>query len=381
MRILCTNQALDRRGGTESYLETVAPELRALGHTVELFCLRGGPVAERLRARGFVVHDDVGALSGDYDAIHAHHASAALAVRTRYPDVPLVFVAHSWFLAIEVPPAEIAPGALVGLNDAVVDRLRATLAGETVPVHRLTQPVTIRTDDTRVDIRHRPRRALALSRHLGTRLEPLRAACAALDIELEQLGGTGRDVEDPDTAIRSADLVLGSGRAILEAMALARAACVFDERGGAAWVTNETYPTLEAVGFTTDVGDSADVDLSALLAGYDRSFGVAGRDLAVRHHAAPQHAAALVALYREAAPRWDPAPPDELRRLAELTQTVFDLEHSLGIERWERVRGEQRLRVLQDELDAVWGSASWRLTRPLRSLRRSPALPPDRTPD
>jgi hypothetical protein len=381
VRILCTNQALDRRGGTESYLETIAPELRALGHTVELFCLRGGPVADRLRARGFAVHEEAGTLAADYDAIHAHHASAALAVRARFPDVPLVFVAHSWFLELEIPPAEIAPGALVGLNDAVVERLRATLAGETVPVHRLTQPVTIRTDDTRVDVRHRPRRALALSRHLGTRLEPLRAACAGLGIELEQLGGVGRDVEDPETAIRNADLVLGSGRAILEAMALARAACVFDERGGAAWVTDATYPALEAVGFTARLGSGDDVDLPALLADYQRSYGVTARDLAVRNHAAPQHAAALVALYRDAAPRWSPAPPASLDRLAELTQEVFDLQHSLGIDRWERVRTEHRLRVLQDELDAIWNSASWRLTRPLRSLRRPPAVHPDRAPD
>lgn len=388
MRILCTNHGLTERGGTESYLETVAPELRALGHEVELFCLHAGVVANRLRERGFVVHDDERGLRSDYDVVHAQHAPTALAVRARLHEVPIVFASHSWFVGIEDPPPEAAPAAVIAFNDLVARRVRASALAASVPVHRLTQPVTIGVVDRgRAGIRGRPREALALSRNLSTRIPALREACVAAGIELTVIGRDDERVEDPTTAMMAVDIVFGSGRTVLEALALGRAGFVYDEAGFSGFVDDTTHPGLEACGFTADPGPSAQ-DLATLIDGYDAVLGTVGRELVLRHHAAARHAVALVEIYRSVVPGGKQVgPPEALARLARVEQELFEVEHRARGAEWEAVRFHQqlvdahgqlgalheeyqaRLRVLQGELDAVRASSSWRLTAPLRWRR------------
>ncbi len=384
MRILCTNQALAEPGGTESYLQTVVPALRQLGHDVELYCLRGGHVADGFRAAGFVVHERYVDLQPVYDVVHAQHASTALAVRARLPAVPIVFASHSWFLDIEDPPREATPSAIVVYNDLVADRVRASVLGGDVPVHRLTQPVVIGTmDQRRVSIRRRPRRAFAMSRNLSTRISPLRDACRQAGIELKVVGRDDVRLEDPTAETMRADLVFGSGRTILEALALGRAAFVYDEGGCAGFVTAESYPRLESCGFTPDAGEPVE-NLAAMLRGYDRTLGTVGRELVVRHHAAARHAAALVEIYRSATgPALGSDPPDVLRRLSVVTQQAFEAELRARAAEWEWARLDRELRdfddrlgVVQAELDAVWRSTSWRITAPLRGLRARPTPSP-----
>lgn len=380
MRILCTNQALSLRGGTESYLQAVVPALRQLGHDVELFCMRGGDLADGLRADGFVVHEHDADLTATYDVVHAQHASTALAVRARLPAVPIVFASHSWFLDIEDPPREVIPSAVVVYNDIVEARVRASALGGDAAVHRLTQPVVIGTaDGRRVRIRDHPRQALALSHNLSTRIAPLRDACQQVGIELTVLGRGDTRVDDPTAEIMRADLVFGSGRTILEALALGRAAFVYDETGCAGFVTADSYPRLEACGFTPDAGAPVE-DLVAMLRQYDPALGTVGREFVVRHHAVSRHAVALVEIYRSAgAPAPGADPPAALRRLAIITQEAFEAEGRARSAEWDRARLERRLwevedrlGVVQAELDAVWQSQSWRLTAPLRRFRPRP---------
>ena len=89
MKILMTNNTLVARGGSESYLETVSRELRRLGHEVVFFSAECGLVADRLRQRGFEVHDDAARLPRDLDVIHGQHTNAVARVREhRLPPSP-----------------------------------------------------------------------------------------------------------------------------------------------------------------------------------------------------------------------------------------------------------------------------------------------------
>jgi hypothetical protein len=377
VRILCTNQALDERRGTQSYLEAVVPALRALGHDVELYTLHSGALADRLRAAGFVVHDRDAALDPGYDVVHAQHASTALEVRAMLPKVPIVFASHSWFFDIEDPPREANLAAVLVFNDIVAERVRASVLGGEVPVHRLTQPVVIgTTDQARIASRRTARRALAMSRTLSTRISPLREACRAAGIELTVVGQSDEPLLDTATEMMRADIVFTSGRGVLEALALGRAAFVYDELGEAGFVTEDSYPSLESCGFTS-VGETRAEGLGTLLARYDRGLGPVGRDLVVRHHAAGRHAATLVGIYRSvAAPGGPSAPPDALRRLSVMSEELHVAQARARGAEWHQVRLERlveelddRLRVVQAELDAVRRSTSWRVTAPLRRVR------------
>jgi hypothetical protein len=297
MRILLTNAALHARGGTESYLETVAPALRALEHDVHLYSPALGDVAAGLRALGFPLYDDVAALPDDIDVIHGQHANAVAGVRTRFPTIPLVFVSHSWFVPIEDPLADLGISAAVALNDRVEARLRVHAATADLPVHRLRQPVEVSFADVhRIRLPQRPRWAVSVSRKLDGRLRELREACARHGIELISLGGPGAD-GNPLEHVRAADIVFAIGRSALEGMAAGRAVVIVDETTQGGWVTPASYDSLERDGFT-GLGGTHDQPVSDVLAEYSADHGVMARSLVLRHHASQAHAEQLVAIYR-----------------------------------------------------------------------------------
>lgn len=372
MRILTTNQWLDRRGGSETYLEVVVPELVKLGHDVTAWAPELGVVAERLRELGCHVTDDLSTVDA-VDVIHAQHGSAALLARERFPTVPMVFVCHSWALDIEDPPPAAQPGALVALNAVVEARLRASALGERVAIHRLRQPVTVNVSEpSRVQTRARPQRAVAVSRRLSSRADLLADACQRRGISFDVVGADG-GVDNPEPMMMRSDIVFATGRTALEAMALGRATFIFDEIGMSGFVTDETYPALEGAGFAPvgSMAVTAEV-LDAELATYDAMLGPGARELAARNHFARAHAMELVELYRSlmeapVAPHPDPASLDELARL---TQQVFELELRARSAEWARAALERAMYDLQEELDRLHASRSWRVTKPLRALHR-----------
>jgi hypothetical protein len=278
VKVLMTNHALGERAGSESYLETMAAELRGLGHEVLVFSPRLGATAERLRGEQFEVLDSADALPLDIDVIHGQHADVVGLVRTRLPTTPLVFVSHSWFISLEDPLTELGAGAFVAFNDLTRRRLEAHEATRGREVVRLTQPVTVSYADgiARTPTRATPRRAVAVSRRMKLLPAQLAAACADQGIEFDWLGGPGRESADPREEMRTADI---------------------DDTARGGWVDAASYQSLEADGFTGYQDASPTEELAAALAWYTPELGSEARMLAVKHHAAPHHAAALVELY------------------------------------------------------------------------------------
>ncbi len=140
------------------------------------------------------------------------------------------------------------PPPVVVLNDRVARRIAAL--GSRPEVVRLRQPIDIERFRPRGAARRRARRVLLLSNYLkGAPLRMLENVCDDLGLELVRLGASGTPTLDPQGEMADADIVVGYGRSVLEAMALGRAAYVWDYAGGDGWVTPETYPALEADGF------------------------------------------------------------------------------------------------------------------------------------
>ena len=124
MRVLLTTRALAQPGGSETYLVTVARELRALGHELTIYSPELGSIAQRMRAEGFEVLDSLDGCPLP-DVAHVQHATTAFRVRGRFPELPMVFVSHSSIYDIENVPALASPQAVVVLSDVVGRRVRA----------------------------------------------------------------------------------------------------------------------------------------------------------------------------------------------------------------------------------------------------------------
>jgi hypothetical protein len=401
VKILLTNNALDARAGSESYLETIAPALRRLGHEVLFFSPNVGEMAESLRRAGFSVYDKPAELPRNVDVIHGQHTNAIAPVRSVLPDTPLVFATHSWFIPVEDPLPELGAAAFIAFNERTHERLTAHVATQGKPIFRLQQPVDVSfADAARVELREPAVSAVAVNRSLSERtLAVLRDACARNGIHFTAVGMGESEVADAREPMLAADIVFAIGRTALEAMAAGRAVYVVSESTHAGWVTPAAYDGLEADGFIgTSVALPEAAQLAQILGSYTAELGSDARRLAVAHHAVQSHVAALVSIYDgvraipvSGSPVQSAPDFDSIARLSQENWTFEDrairaewnaVRHAREAEsaraHLEEVRASElelrnnlaeSLADARAEINALRASTSWRLTAPLRLFR------------
>jgi hypothetical protein len=391
MRVLITS-ANFMLGGTETYSVTVAEQLERLGHPTRLHAGNATAQGRELAAsRGLqlTVGDD--AAPDRVDVVLAQDAASAYALASRRSDLRQVFVVHG-LMRYEHPPAGLRPSLpVVVLNDRI--GARAAALSPRPEIVRLRQPIDIERFRPRRPSRSRARRVLALGNYLDAdRVRMLEEACGDLGLELAHVGIRSTPNAAPQEAIADADIVVGYGRAVLEAMAMGRAAYVWDRGGGDGWVTPESYPAFEADGFSGAATDAV-IDagrLRADFAAYRPELGPIGYDLVRSHHSAAKHAEALVRLLEAGGPpdpELTPTSETALEALALLVRAEarasnragqLEAECRLKAEELQAVRegaaAEHELAVAEREkrlaaereAEAVIGSRTWRLTAPLR---------------
>jgi hypothetical protein len=375
-------------GGSESYLLTVAEQLDRLGHKAVVYTPEPNPGAGVARERNIEVIDEAG-LDGDYDAALVQDAGVSFQIADRCPRLPQLFVAHSEMFDLQAPPQlDGMVGAVVVLNDRVARRMRSFATG--VEVVRLRQPIDTERFVPRGALPKTARSALLLSNTPNAdRLAMLEAACAEAGLELTRLGGLSGRATDVRSALARAEVVIGYGRSILEAMACGRAAYVYDWNGGDGWMTPQSYPEIEADGIAGRSGRTI-VDAERLvedLCGYTASMGPVNHDLVMAHHRANVHAQELLELFDRLAqsPARPRAPLQEMSRLvrlewrarleinglahenSHLRDLLRESEERVGEARREAEHEATRVHELARAFEAT---ASWRLTRPLRALGR-----------
>ncbi len=359
-------------GGTETYSVTVGEQLERLGHTVTLQATEASAEGKELAvSRGLPLMLGDSELPDQVDAVLVQDAGTAYTFAGRRPGLRQVFAIHG-LAAYEHPPSQLDPSLPVVVFNDRVGGHAAALASRP-EVIRMHQPIDFERFKPRGGTRRRARTVLTLSNYLrGERLEMLERVCRDLGLELVRLGANGRPTLDPREAMAKADIVVGYGRTVLEGMAMGCAAYVWDYAGGDGWVTPETYPALEADGFSGAAFETVvDEDrLRAELADYNPELGMLGLDLVRANHSAVTHTEGLAGLLTEASA---PEPEDTFETLARLVR----LEARATI-RADSLEAENRRMhadlggVLEDrdgtraQLDAILRSRSWRLLAPLR---------------
>jgi hypothetical protein len=354
------------RGGSQTYILTVADQLQRLGHQVTLYAQLDGDPVDPASARGHRVAA-VDGLPEQCDGVIAQDAAGAYELADRLPAAPRLFVMHSDLFSIDTPPQVPEAVAAVVVMSERVERHARALA-HAPEIVRLRQPVDTRRFAPAGPLHERPQRALLFGQYLnGSRRELIRAACADVGLDCAVVDAE-RPTADPTVDMAAADIVVGKGRVILEAMACGRAAYVFDLGGTDGWVTAERYPAMEADAFGGQSRPRAAVDRESLgrdLLGYRVEMGLTNRELVLAHHAANRHAQDLVRLLREARPG---APPAEapLQELARMTRQSWPLEYEAYALRRELQDAHARQASMERELAAFHRTRRYRLAQALR---------------
>ena len=235
---------------------------------------------------------------------------------------------HSEGAAIAAPPQlDGVTSAVVVLSDRT-ERLARALARPT-ELARLTHPVDTERFVPAGPLHDAPRRVLLAGDGIrGRRRDLLFEACADLGLECLTAANDAA-AGNPEVEMGRADIVVGEGRIVVEAMACGRAAYVLDADGCDGWVTPERYPALEADGFRghADPGTAGRARLREELATYRPEMGVANRDLAAMHHSARSHGEHLVQLLGRGTSPQD-AETERLHEMARLARIGWTAEAS-----------------------------------------------------
>lgn len=303
MRIALATENYHRIGGTETYVHTVAEQLQRLGHQVRVYSPHPGDMAHLSRARGIDVArlDDLGQPD---DVVIAQDAASSYELAGLWPDVPQVYVCHSTMFDLQQPPLVEGTVQAVVVMSERLDRRVAALDAD-LPVVRMRQPIDAERLAPRGTPSAVPRRALLLGNYLqGDALRLFVDTWGELGVEVVQVGSASSPTLQPEADIAAADIVVGKGRAVLDAMSCGRPAYVYDVWGADGWVTADSYDAIEADGIAGQaLGQAVDaVRLRKDLAAYDAAMGGVNRQLVVTHHDAKRHATDLATLCSGLAP-------------------------------------------------------------------------------
>jgi len=367
VHIVLATDALAAVGGSETYLYTVAGNLVRLGHRVTAHANRHGRMTDVFRELGVeVVFED--GLPDSCDGVLVQDVGMAYSLAERWPDRPQVFVCHSALFDAQLPPTVPVPGSVVvTLSDRNGDRIRA-MPGE-YEIVRLRQPIDSVRLAPRGGPRERPRTALLLGNYLaGDGLATIVDAWSPAKVEIVQVGNLTQPTLDVASAIADADIVVGKGRAILDAMSCGRPAFLYDAFGSDGWVTAATYDALEADAFAGQSSPrvmGAD-DLRAALDEYDPAMGHVNRELVLKHHQDRKHTEALVGLFQRLAPGAD-VPTTASAELARLSRLRWRAEQENGHLR----RQLEAVTVRLQEAEAKLVLSEQRRRRRARAARRA----------
>lgn len=322
MRFVISLRALAVPGGLPTFVLTLAEHLEALGHEVVLFAHCLGLVSDYAQQRGLMTIDKEDKLPAATDATIACDKVTSIEMARRFPKARRMLLMHNYD-NVWWPPAE--PGivqATLAPNDRLATLARGCAgAGKIV---RIRQPIDLYRFMFRGIAAGKPRRILLLgnSGNLAKGYRTLQAAWSRPDLEWHHVGWP-RPVLDVASEIAKADIVVGYGRSILEAMACGRPAYVYDHAGSDGWVCRETYELMESNGFS-GMGVRPEPSFEQLqedFLRYDPGLGGIGHGLARSHHDARLIAAEIAATANDLAQpdnEFDPKALTAIRNLAVL---------------------------------------------------------------
>lgn len=216
LNILLANYSLDRIGGTESYTFAFAEELIKRGHDVEYFCFKKGLVAEKLEKKLGIAFKS----KNKYDIIFANHI---VCVQKLWRYGFIVQTCHGTKIKLEQP--SIFADIFISISEEVQDKLK----NENFESRLIYNGINTNVFYPEKAINSELKTVLSLVQSEEAN-QIISRACKALNVELIKNNKFVNPDIDIQKQINRADLVIGLGRSVYDAMACGRPVIVFDYR-------------------------------------------------------------------------------------------------------------------------------------------------------
>jgi hypothetical protein len=393
-RIVFATNSLAAAGGTEYWVRDMATFLARLKVPAMVYATRLGPIAEQIAATGIPVTSSVGDVASFRPEIaHLHHARKMqpLVEALRAHDVKFINMIHGVLPILEVPKIHgIDQYLSVSIATKAHTCLLAGCSWQDVEI------VPNFFDEERFHVHAESadnKRALLFARNARpSQVSELETLLKRHGYGLDWRGHKKRVLQRPEDELKTYDLVFGSGRSAIEALATGRRVILWQDgtTGPAVIATNLWNCVLSNFALYSSllpycVAESGGTDrwLDQQLSLLDE-IKVASLTEEVHAHLSLSHVGQrLLAIYKETLSRVPTHDRHaELERVRQALDQCSRVIHRMHIEKdrhqsklarnqeeSKRLRAE--LASLKSRLRRLQSSYSWRLTAPLRLLRRS----------
>lgn len=277
VKILISSLVLDL-SGTPTYTLTLYNELDKRGHDVTVYSPDSGPLSKQMKT----VTSLVGV--SPPDLIIAQMNVCAEALREAFPHTRMMFSAHGVTPETEAPPkAEMQHYTAInedGAENLVAHGVdKVTIIRDFVDTDRF-KPTSL----PNAELKH----VLFISNFKKWKTyHRITKACQKLGLELKCCGSPYGRCHRIEEEINQADLVISTGRGVLEAMSCGRPVVSFNQRCGDGYLTPAMYlesRTRNFAGAKCRYDDLNFDDLIAEIEKYDAADGIVNRYLALMHH-------------------------------------------------------------------------------------------------
>lgn len=264
LRILIANGTLSLLAGSETWSETLAIQLKKMGHEVECFSPELGIIAQHLEDAGIKCHNNMAPLGVkpfsyvleekrdySYDVIIASHHHIVEFLRSQFPNTPIISTIHGiihfmndeagkqlW--APEHPAVDSKVGQFVAVSEEVQEILKKDYAIDAMIIRNF---IDIEKFTAKRPISPgKPAAFLINTNYAGIEEPETKLIKEVADHYGARLLAIGMNFQlSPDTMkiIEEADVVMGMGRSALEGATAGRLAIV-NGRWGTGGIINQT---------------------------------------------------------------------------------------------------------------------------------------------
>lgn len=269
LKILLGNGTLSLLAGSETWVFTLASQLKEMGHDVFCYAPELGIISDKLKEKNiksfnefntggivpftFVLEEN---FDHDYDFIIANHFNVVEKLRAKFPKTPIISTVHGiiHFLdngekAPEHPALDSGVNQFISVSEEVQEKLKKDYNIDSLIIRNFF-------DIKKFDLppaNEKPKQFLINTNYSGKEepvIQTIKEVAVEMGARLAVIGQNFVQNFDVISAIKDADVVFGMGRSVLEGVAAGRLGIVHGRWGTGGVVIDQNIEKLRHFNFS-----------------------------------------------------------------------------------------------------------------------------------
>jgi len=259
-RILLGNVSMNLLGGSETWMYTLAIELKRLGHEITVYSTELGFMAMQMEIAGIKCIDK---LSGEYDFSICAHNSITKSIKNKFKDLPIITVVHGILhrnikgdMLPEHPITEFKVDQYIAVSEEVQSKLLKEYNIESKIVRNFFDLDRFKYIEK--ELSDKPKTIALNNNHWGKN-SPLYTVIDEVvkhyNAKFIGIGINFTPVLKTEDLLRQADVIFGLGRSVLEGVAMGKLGIVFGNWGTGGVLTKKSYEDIKTTNFSGRIKD------------------------------------------------------------------------------------------------------------------------------